>query len=117
MFTPPPSHDVKLYTCYRVNGEQHCVMPIEEIMSERTLFDGKEFLVLSITASIHYLKFSASSMGTNMYKLHADENATIFLRTVKHYLTHKHKSSVELIANYIVLTEHKSGRRTVIIGK
>ena len=88
-----------------VDGKEHYSSPLAEVLRQRSLFNGREFLMLTLTNASGYFARDQS-----------DKNYAILRTAVWRYLNNKHKSKVYDLHIMIVLTDIKTKKRFTVLN-
>jgi hypothetical protein len=105
LFTPCPDFNFDIYAKYIVDGKEHYSSPLAEVLSQRSLFNGREFLMLSLTAATAY--YSKEPSGKNY----------IILRTaITSYLNNKCKTKINEMHMMVITTNIKTKKQRLILN-
>jgi hypothetical protein len=88
-----------------VDGKEHYSSPLAEVLRQRSLFNGREFLMLTLTNATGYYARDGS-----------DKNYAILRTAVWRYLNSKHRSKVYDLHILIILTDIKTKERFKILS-
>ena len=105
MFTPCPDYNFDIYAEYKVGLEKHYASPLAEVLRQRSLFNGREFLMLTLTAATAYYAKDPS-----------DKNYAIVKTAIWRYLNNKHKAKTYDLHVLIILTDIKTKQRIKILN-
>jgi hypothetical protein len=105
LFTPCPDFNFDIYAHYKVGLEEHYAVPLAEVLRQRSLFNGREFLMLTLTAATAYYAKDPS-----------DKNYAILRTAIWRYLNSKQNDKVYDLHILIVLTDIKTKERFKILN-
>lgn len=94
MFTPGPKFNYTIYAIYKVHGQTHYSLLIQEILYQRNAFNGREFLMLSFTNSCSYVHSNSVPLKNHLYKLRDDKYTKVFKHMAFQYLRKKHRGDI-----------------------
>jgi hypothetical protein len=94
MFTPPPKFNYTIYAIYKVHGQTHYSLPIQEVLYQRNAFNGKEFLMLSFTNSCEFIHSNSIYLKNHLYQIRNDKYAKVLKHTAYQYLRKKHRGDI-----------------------
>lgn len=99
LFTPCPDYNFRLCAGYTVNGKKHYAQPLAEALHHRNLFNGREFLMLTLSNASGYFARDPS-----------EKNRVILKTAIFRYLNNKHDDTVGHLHILVELTEIKTNK-------
>ncbi|MBK7816781.1 MAG: hypothetical protein IPJ60_03970 [Sphingobacteriaceae bacterium] len=96
MFAPGTRYNYSIYAVYEVNGQKQHSFPIQEVLEERTVFSGREFLMISLTDASIFVHNRAMNIKGDLYKFTNDKYYQIFEYVNIQYLQKKHKIKLRI---------------------
>lgn len=94
MFSPGPKFNYTIYAIYKVHGQTHYSLPIQEILYQRNALSGREFLTLSFTNSCSFVHANSVFLKNHIYQIRNDKYAKVFKQMAFQYLRKKHRGDI-----------------------
>lgn len=115
LFTPCPNNNFTVYAKYKVNNQTHYALPLQEVLYNRNLFTGKEFLTFSITGSAGYVADDEKERKAGITPFVINQNYYIFRHVVLNYLNHKHHHQITDLKLILLLTDIKTKQKKYLV--
>jgi hypothetical protein len=117
LFTPCPKYNFTICAKYKVNNTTHYALPLQEVLNKRNLFNGKEFLMLSITGSSGYAADDYKKVTESNIYFIINKNYAILRNVITNYLNHKHDEKISDLKMILILTDLKTKKQKTLIDK
>lgn len=117
MFAPGAKHNYTIYAVYEVSGQKFYSFPIQEVLEDGTIFNGREFLIISLTDASIFVHHNAINIAGDLYKFNQDKLYQIFMHINMQYLQKKHDSNIENLKLMLVATDLKTNKRAYIVNE
>lgn len=115
LFTPVPQNNYLLYVSYTINNKPYHSFPLREVMNEKSIFTGSEFLLLSLSASCNYITPVQPAIKGNVYKMNLNKEYFVLKQVLENYLNHKHHQTINDLKITLTLSSIKTKEKTVLI--
>ena len=117
MFAPGTRYNYAIYATYQVNGKKEYSFPIQEVLAERTIFNGREFLIISLTDASIFVHNAALSIKGDLYRFNNDKFYQIFEHVNIQYLQKKHDAKIEHLKLMLVTTNIQTHIKTYVVNE
>lgn len=117
MFAPGARHNYTIYAVYKVNGQKQYSFPIQEVLEDRTVFSGREFLLISFTDASIFVQHKAINIKGDLFKFDQDKLYQIFEHINIQYLQKKHNAKIEDLKLMLVATDIQTNKQTYIVNE
>ena len=117
MFAPGARHNYTIYAVYEVNGQKKYSFPIHEVLEHRTIFSGREFLLISFTDASIFVHHKAINIKGDLFKFDHDKLYQIFEHINIQYLRKKHSAKIENLKLMLVATDIQTNKQTFIVNE
>jgi len=117
MFAPGTRYNYSIYAVYEVNGQKHYSFPIQEVLSDRNIFSGREFLNTSLTDASIFVHNTAVNVSGELYKFNKDKYYQIFEHINIQYLQKKHDSKIKNLKLMLCATHIQTKKKTYLVNE
>jgi hypothetical protein len=117
MFAPGSSYNYTIYARYVVNGKEEFAFPIQEVLNERNIFNGREFLTISLTDACIFVHNSSIKIKGDLYKFNRDRYYQIFEHIVQQYLQNKHEAKIDDLKLMLLTTNIQTNERGYVVNE
>lgn len=99
LFTPCPDYNFRICVGYDIGEQKHYAQPLAEALHHHHLFNGSEFLTLTISNAAGYFAHNPSEVNKKVLKA-----------AIMSFLEHKHSQKIEDLHILFELTEIKTNK-------
>ena len=115
LFTPCPKSNFTICASYKINNQTHYALPLQEVLHEKNLFTGREFLMLSMTSASGYVADDAKDSSKSVSPFVMNKNYVIFRTVFSNYLKQKHHQEISDLKLILLLTDIKTKQKKYLI--
>jgi len=108
LFVPPPQVNYELYVRAQSDNETIYTELFSEIKAGKSLFSGKEFMLLSLSAACHYVNSKETEITDGVYPFIKDSSFEVLNTVVKSSLYKLYSKNFSNITFVLKVTEIKN---------
>lgn len=117
MFAPGSRYNYTIYARYKLNGKEEYAFPIQEVLTERNIFNGREFLTIALTNSCIFVHNNSIKIKGDIYRFNNGRYYQIFEHVVLQYLQKKHGSKIDDLKLMLLTSNIQTKERGYIVNE